>query len=68
MKKTCGNCVYMLDDGDGSKPYCARRDLYYNVQPRQKGCVDWRSNENKLECGLARYHAELMKRGVKPWQ
>lgn len=28
MIKKCGNCVYMLDDGDGSKPYCALQDLY----------------------------------------
>lgn len=49
--KQCCTCAYMLDDGDGSEPYCARRDLYYNVRPEQKGCADWRSNENKLECG-----------------
>lgn len=32
MVKTCGNCVYMLDDGDGC-PFCVWRDLYYFVKP-----------------------------------
>lgn len=40
MVKTCGNCIYMLDDSDGSKPYCAIRDLYYVVTPGTIACDD----------------------------
>ena len=59
MVKTCGNCVYMLDDGDGSELYCAIRDLYYVVTPGTGACDDWREdNGNALhkycpECGQA---------------
>lgn len=57
MVKTCGNCVYMLDDGDGSEPYCAIRNLYYFVTPGTVACEDYREdNGNALhkycpECG-----------------
>lgn len=46
--KRCCTCAYMLDEGDGSEPYCARRDLYYNVRREQKGCADWHSNEKTV--------------------
>lgn len=41
MIKICGNCVYMLDDGDGSKPYCAIQDLYTDVDPTDRACDAW---------------------------
>lgn len=51
MKKTCGNCVFMLDDKDGSNPYCAIKDLYTDVQPADKACEAWESavNEKHLQ-------------------
>ena len=47
MKKTCGNCVFMLDDKDGSAPYCAIKDLYTDVQPTDKACEAWAGTVNK---------------------
>ena len=47
MKKTCGNCVFMLDDKDGSNPYCAIKDLYTDVQPTDKACEAWTVTVNK---------------------
>lgn len=43
MKKTCGNCAFMIDDKDGSNPYCAIKDLYTDVQPTDKACEAWAS-------------------------
>ena len=41
MEKTCGNCVYMLYDDDGSMPYCAIQDLYTDVDPKDRACESW---------------------------
>lgn len=63
MVKNCGNCVYMLDDGDGSKPYCAIRDLYYVVTPGMVACDDWREdNGNLLHKGFWLYNADVNKK------
>lgn len=58
MIRTCGTCAFMLDDGDNA-PYCAIRDLYYSVTEETLDCKEWRSKENKLCVGLARYHADI---------
>ena len=41
MIKSCGKCVYMLDDGDGSEPYCAIQDLYTDIEPTDPCCQWW---------------------------
>lgn len=63
MVKTCGNCVYMLDDGDGSELYCAIRDLYYVVTPGTGACDDWREdNGNALHKGFWLHNADVNKK------
>lgn len=65
MIKTCGNCQFILydDDGDGSKPYCAIRDLYYVVTPGMVACDDWREdNGNLLHKGFWLYNADVNKK------
>ena len=58
--KTCGTCACMLDDGDGSSPYCAWRDLYYNVTPDMLACEDWRSrNGNELMTGFLKHRTDV---------
>lgn len=52
MIKSCGNCVYMLDDGDGSKPYCALQDLYTDVDPADPCCQWWQGEELKTNNGI----------------
>ena len=41
MNTTCGTCAWMMDDGDGSSPYCAIQDLYSDVDPDDRACGDW---------------------------
>lgn len=65
MIKTCGNCQFILydDDGDGSKPYCAIRDLYYVVTPGMVACDDWREdNGNLLHKGFWLYNVDVNKK------
>lgn len=47
MEKTCGNCVYILYDDDGSAPYCAIKDLYTDVDPQDRACDAWAGMANK---------------------
>ena len=61
MTKTCGNCAAMIDEGDGC-PFCVWRDLYYFVKPEMLACEDWRSKDDKLRVGLAKYHADVKKK------
>lgn len=61
MIKTCGTCAAMIDDGDGCY-FCAWRDLYYFVAPKTPACEDWRSKDDQLTAGLARYHADVNRR------
>ena len=62
MIKTCGNCIYMLDDGSG-EPYCAIRDLYYAVRPEMLACDDYRKdNGNAVQKGFWLYNADLNKK------
>lgn len=61
MIKTCGNCVYIVDE-DG-EPYCAIRDLYYFVTPGTVACDDWREdNGNALHKGFWLYNADVNKK------
>lgn len=62
MIKTCGNCQFILydDDGDGSEPYCAIRNLYYFVTPGTVACEDYREdNGNTLHKGFWLYNADV---------
>ena len=53
----------MLDDGDGSKPYCAIRNLYYFVTPGTVACEDYREdNGNTLHKGFWLYNADVNKK------
>jgi hypothetical protein len=53
----------MLDDGDGSKPYCALQDLYTDVDP-QDSCCQWWQGEVKDQ---QRYN-ELIDSIREPWK
>lgn len=63
MIKICGNCIYMLDDGDGSKPYCALQDLYTDVDPADP-CCQWWQGEVKNQ----QHYNELIASIREPWK
>ena len=46
--KTCGDCLWCIKE-EGPPYYCAMRDLYYFVTPKDKACEEYRPDIPKVK-------------------
>ena len=63
MVKNLCNCVYMLYEGDGNKPYCALQDVNTDVDPADP-CCQWWQREVKSQ----KHYNELIASIRDPWK